>query len=63
MDGVSVEDRLRMFKLIQHMVAEPKGHGLIMGGGPAQAHKMVVHRLFDLEGKKKLAKGVAGIKT
>lgn len=62
-DGVSTEDRLRMFRLIQNMVTEGRAHSFICAGGSPEPHRVFVYRLFDREARKKLAKELAGIKT
>jgi len=61
-DGVSVEDRMRIFRLIQIMTVEGRVHSMICAGGTPQTHNVFIYRKLDLEGKKKLAKDIAGIK-
>jgi 4-hydroxybutyryl-CoA dehydratase/vinylacetyl-CoA-Delta-isomerase len=60
-DNVSAEDRMRMFRLIQIMATEPRAHAYICAGGSPQPHRIFIYRNIDLEGKKKLAKDLAGI--
>ena len=61
--GVSTEDRMRMFRLIETLAFQSRdvvSH--IMGGGSPEAHKITLFRETDLAAKKKLAKRLAGIK-
>jgi 4-hydroxybutyryl-CoA dehydratase/vinylacetyl-CoA-Delta-isomerase len=61
--GVSTEDRMRMFRLIEKLAFESGDiASQIHGGGSPEAHRMALLRATDLEAKKKLAKRVAGIK-
>ncbi len=60
--GVSTEDRLRMFRLIEKLAFETRDIvSNIHGGGSPEAHRMTLLRDTDLEPKKKLAKKLAGI--
>ena len=61
--GVSTEDRLRMFRLIEKLAFETRDIvSNIHGGGSPEAHRMTLLRDTDLEPKKKLARRLAGIK-
>jgi 4-hydroxybutyryl-CoA dehydratase/vinylacetyl-CoA-Delta-isomerase len=61
--GVSTEDRMRMFRLIEKLAFETRDIvSNIHGGGSPEAHRMTLFRDTDLEPKKKLAKRLAGIK-
>ena len=61
--GVSSEDRMRMFRLIEKLAFESRDIvSNIHGGGSPEAHRMTLLRDTDLEPKKKLAKRLAGIK-
>lgn len=61
--GVSTEDRMRMFRLIEKLAFETRDIvSNIHGGGSPEAHRMTLLRDTDLESKKKLAKRLAGIK-
>jgi 4-hydroxybutyryl-CoA dehydratase/vinylacetyl-CoA-Delta-isomerase len=51
-----------MTKFLQHWIAGQHGVGTWHGAGPVQAQRVMVGRLADLEGKKKLAKDLAGLK-
>jgi len=62
-DGVPVEDRMRMFRLIEKLAFETRDIvSNIHGGGSPEAHRMTLLRDTDLEPKKKLARRLAGIK-
>jgi 4-hydroxybutyryl-CoA dehydratase/vinylacetyl-CoA-Delta-isomerase len=61
--GVSSEDRMKMFRLIEKLAFETRDIvSNIHGGGSPEAHRMTLLRDTDLEPKKKLAKRLAGIK-
>jgi 4-hydroxybutyryl-CoA dehydratase/vinylacetyl-CoA-Delta-isomerase len=61
--GVSSEDRMRMYRLIEKLAFETRDIvSNIHGGGSPEAHRMTLLRDTDLEPKKKLAKRLAGIK-
>ncbi len=61
--GVSTEDRMRMYRLIEKLAYETRDIvSNIHGGGSPEAHRMTLLRDTDLEPKKKLAKRLAGIK-
>ena len=60
--GVSVEDRMRMFRLIEKLAFETRDIvSNIHGGGSPEAHRMTLLRDTDLEPRKRLAKRLAGI--
>jgi len=60
---VLVEDRMRMFRLIEKLAFETRDIvSNIHGGGSPEAHRMTMFRDTDLEPKKKMAKRLAGIK-
>ena len=62
-EGVPVEDRMRMFRLIEKLAFETRDIvSNIHGGGSPEAHRMTLLRDTDLEPKKKLARRLAGIK-
>lgn len=61
--GVSSEDRMRMYRLIEKLAFETRDIvSNIHGGGSPEAHRMTLLRDTDMEPKKKLAKRLAGIK-
>jgi 4-hydroxybutyryl-CoA dehydratase/vinylacetyl-CoA-Delta-isomerase len=53
---------MRITKFLQHWIAGQHGAGTWHGAGPVQAQRVMVGRLADMEGKKKLAKDLAGLK-
>ena len=62
-DGVSTEDRVRIFRLIEKLAFESRDIvSNIHGAGSPETHRMTVLRNSNLEAKKKLAKNLAGIK-
>jgi len=62
-EGVPVEDRMRMFRLIEKLAFETRDIvSNIHGGGSPEAHRMTLLRDTDIEPKKKLARRLAGIK-
>ncbi len=62
-DGVSTEDRVRLFRLIEKLAFESREIvSNIHGAGSPETHKMTVLRNVDLNRMKKLAKDLAGIK-
>jgi len=62
-EGVSTEDRVRIFRLIEKLAFESRDIvSNIHGGGSPETHRMTILRNADIEGKKKLAKKLAGIK-
>jgi len=62
-DGVSTEDRIRLFRLIEKLAFESRDIvSNIHGAGSPETHRMTILRNADIESKKKLAKKLAGIK-
>jgi len=62
-EGVSTEDRVRLFRLIEKLAFESRDIvSNIHGAGSPETHKMTILRNADIESKKKLAKRLAGIK-
>ena len=62
-DGVSTEDRVRLFRLIEKLAFESRDIvSNIHGAGSPETHKMTVLRNVNLNEMKKLAKNLAGIK-
>ncbi len=60
---IPVEDRMRMFRLIEKLAFETRDIvSNIHGGGSPEAHRMTMFRDADLEPKKKMARRLAGIK-
>jgi 4-hydroxybutyryl-CoA dehydratase/vinylacetyl-CoA-Delta-isomerase len=61
-DGVPVEDRVKMLRLVEKLAYETADAvSDIHGGGSAEAHRITIMRESDLEGKKKLSRRLAGI--
>ncbi len=61
-DGVSTEDRVRIFRLIEKLAFESRDIvSNIHGGGSPETHRMTILRNADIDSKKKLAKRLAGI--
>jgi 4-hydroxybutyryl-CoA dehydratase/vinylacetyl-CoA-Delta-isomerase len=59
---VPVENRIKMFRLVEKMAMESADTiSDIHGGGSPEAHRVTILRETDLEGKKKAAKRLAGI--
>jgi len=62
-EGVSTEDRVRLFRLIEKLAFESRDIvSNIHGAGSPETHRMTILRNADIESKKKLAKKLAGIK-
>jgi 4-hydroxybutyryl-CoA dehydratase / vinylacetyl-CoA-Delta-isomerase len=65
-NGVSVEDRMRVLRLIENLVAGPGAVGYLIesmhGAGPPMAQRIMIGRQGDLDGKIARAKQIAGIK-
>ncbi len=62
-DGVSTEDRVRIFRLIEKLAFESRDIvSNIHGAGSPETHRMTILRNANIEAKKKLAKKLAGIK-
>ena len=63
-EGVSTEDRMRIFRLIEKLAFESRDIvSNIHGAGSPETHRMTILRNTDFEAKKKLAKKLAGIKS
>jgi 4-hydroxybutyryl-CoA dehydratase / vinylacetyl-CoA-Delta-isomerase len=64
--GVSVDNRRRVLRLIENMTMGRNAVGYLTesmhGAGSPQAQRVQITRLADFEGKKRLAKNLAGIK-
>lgn len=61
-EGVPVEDRIKMFRLVEKMAMESADTiSDIHGGGSPEAHRVTILRESDLESKKQAAKRLAGI--
>ena len=64
-DGVTVENRRRILRLIENMTMGRNAVGYLVesmhGAGSPQAQRIVIRRLADIEGKKAMAKNLAGI--
>ena len=62
--GVSTEDRLRLFRLIEKLAFESRDIvSNIHGAGSPETHRMTMLRNADLESKKAIARKLAGIKV
>ena len=65
-EGVSTEDRQRIFRFLENMCLGSAAVGYrtesMHGAGSPQAQRIMIARQGDIEGKKKLAKNIAGIK-
>jgi 4-hydroxybutyryl-CoA dehydratase/vinylacetyl-CoA-Delta-isomerase len=62
-DGIPVENRIRMYRLVEKMALESADIiSDIHGGGSPEAHRVTIFRETDTESKKKAAKRLAGIK-
>ncbi|WP_300462550.1 4-hydroxyphenylacetate 3-hydroxylase N-terminal domain-containing protein [Desulfobacula sp.] len=61
-EGIPVENRIRMFRLVEKMAMESADTiSDIHGGGSPEAHRVTILRESDLESKKRAAKRLAGI--
>lgn len=64
-DGVGVEDRMRMLRLVENMTMGRNAVGYLTesmhGAGSPQAQRIQIQRLMDLEHKKALARKLAGV--
>ena len=61
-ESVPVEDRVKMYRLIEKMALESADTiSDIHGGGSPEAHRVTIFRETDIESKKKAAKRLAGI--
>ena len=62
-DDVPVENRIKMFRLVEKMALESADTvSDIHGGGSPEAHRVTILRESNLEARKKTAKRLAGIK-
>ncbi|UCD09997.1 MAG: hypothetical protein JSU79_04975 [Dehalococcoidales bacterium] len=62
-DGVSTEDRVRIFRLIEKLAFESRDIvSNIHGAGSPETHRMTILNNSNIEEKKKYAKKLAGIK-
>ena len=65
-DGVSTEDRQRILRFLENMCLGAAAVGYrtesMHGAGSPQAQRIMIARQGDIQGKKKLAKNIAGIK-
>lgn len=63
-DDVPVENRVKMFRLVEKMALESADTvSDIHGGGSPEAHRVTILRESDLEARKKTARRLAGIKA
>jgi 4-hydroxybutyryl-CoA dehydratase / vinylacetyl-CoA-Delta-isomerase len=63
-EGQSVEDRIKMYRLVEKMALESADTiSDIHGGGSPEAHRVTIYRETDLEKKKQSAKRLAGIEN
>ena len=61
-EGLAVEDRIKMYRLIEKMAMESADTiSDIHGGGSPEAHRVTILRECDLEDRKKAARRLAGI--
>jgi 4-hydroxybutyryl-CoA dehydratase/vinylacetyl-CoA-Delta-isomerase len=61
-DNVPVENRVKMYRLVEKMALESADTiSDIHGGGSPEAHRVTIFRETDVESKKKAAKRLAGI--
>ncbi len=61
-DGHEVEDRMKMYRLVEKMALESADTiSDIHGGGSPEAHRVTIYRETDLQSKKRAAKRLAGI--
>ncbi len=61
-EGVPVENRVRMYRLVEKLALESADTiSDIHGGGSPEAHRVTILRETDLESKKRFAKRLAGI--
>jgi 4-hydroxybutyryl-CoA dehydratase/vinylacetyl-CoA-Delta-isomerase len=59
--AVSARKRMRLAKFIQNWVAGLHGVGTWQGAGSAEAQMLTLHRIFDFESRKTMAKELAGL--
>ncbi len=63
-EGVSTEDRIRIFRLIEKLAFESRDIvSNIHGAGSPETHRMTILRNANIDAKKVLAKKLAGIKV
>ena len=63
-DGVPVENRVKMYRLVEKMALESADTiSDIHGGGSPEAHRVTIFRETNVEKKKKAAKRLAGIES
>ena len=61
-DNIPVENRVKMYRLVEKMALESADTiSDIHGGGSPEAHRVTIFRETDVESKKKAAKRLAGI--
>ena len=61
-EGVSTEDRVRIFRLIEKLAFESRDIvSNIHGAGSPETHRMTILKNADIEAKKKMARKLAGI--
>ena len=64
-EGVSVEDRMKLYNLLRDLTADTYGGWefvtTLQAGGGLAAQKIVTYRSYDLDGARSLAKARAGI--
>ena len=61
-EGTSVEERIKMYRLVEKMAMESADTiSDIHGGGSPEAHRVTIFRECDLENRTKAAKRLAGI--
>jgi len=56
---IATEDRMRMFKFLNHFIASPHAAQAWIGGGDPYHLRMALYGATDLEEKKKLARSIA----
>lgn len=62
-EGIPVENRIKMFRLVEKMAMESADTiSDIHGGGSPEAHRVTIFRESNLEGKKRAAKRLAGVR-
>lgn len=63
-DGVPVENRVKLYRLVEKMAMESADTiSDIHGGGSPEAHRVTIFRETDTESKKRAAKRLAGIEN
>lgn len=63
-EGVPVENRVKMYRLVEKMALESADTiSDIHGGGSPEAHRVTIFRETDIESKKRAAKRLAGIEN